>query len=285
MSRSSFRPLSSRIFGNCLVKNERDIIEETLSHAVRWCDRIFVFDNGSTDGTWEKVLELARTEPRIVPYKTDPKPFTNSLRLETFNQFRAECAPGDWWCRLDSDEIYIDDPREFLAAVPAHHHVVWSASFQFYYTEDEVARYRAAPDTFPPTGSALTSLRHYRCDYSEGRFFRYRPGLQWQSGSDPVHLGVVHPRRIRLRHYQYRTPSQITERLNLRRRVRSESGDILWENSVQTDWQQTVVPASSCRHIDEPNSFLIEESRLPQHVDSRWRRLFKYFMHGTRLWA
>ena len=71
-----------KIFGNCLVKNEADMIVETLRHAAHWCDRIFVFDNGSTDGTWEKVLELTKHEPRVVPFKSAAVPYRDSLRID-----------------------------------------------------------------------------------------------------------------------------------------------------------------------------------------------------------
>lgn len=56
-----------RIYSLCLVKDEADIIEYTLSRAAEWSHRIFVMDNGSTDGTWELVQRLARRLPGIVP--------------------------------------------------------------------------------------------------------------------------------------------------------------------------------------------------------------------------
>lgn len=54
-----------RIYAICLIKNEGDIIAECLLHALKFCDRIFVLDNGSTDGTWETVNALALQYPKI----------------------------------------------------------------------------------------------------------------------------------------------------------------------------------------------------------------------------
>ena len=34
-----------------LVKNEVDIVGYVLKKAQEWCDKIFILDNGSTDGT------------------------------------------------------------------------------------------------------------------------------------------------------------------------------------------------------------------------------------------
>lgn len=272
-----------KIFGNCLVKNEADIIEEVLRKAT-WCDRIYVFDNGSTDGTWEIVQRLAREQPRIVPFKSDPKPFRNDLRMETFNQFRHEASDGDWWCVLDADEIYIDDPREFLALVPRREHVVWAAYFQHYFTDADLAAYETDSRSYPPHRSAEIALRYYRCDYSEMRFFRHRRGLVWDYGSAPRHLGVVHPRRIRFKHYQYRSPPQIQLRLATRQLAMRQGCENFAEYSSETDWRQKVVPAKSCHNIDEPNPFVIEVDKIPPHLEPKLQRAAKLLLHGVRLW-
>lgn len=273
-----------RIFGNCLVKNEADIIEETLRHAARWCDRIFVFDNGSTDGTWGIVQQVAQQEPRIVPFKSAAVPFRNELRRETFNRFRTEAKEGDWWCVLDADEIYLDDPREFLAAVPRRHHVVWGAYFQHYFTDVDLAAWEADPAAYPPHRPAEQALRYYRCDYSEVRFFRHRDRLSWRDGSAPRHLGVVHPRRIRFKHYQYRSPPQIRLRLETRQEAMRQGCENFAEYCAEADWRRKVMPAASCRHADSPGAYTIEESALPRHLESPLRRGLKLAMHGSALW-
>lgn len=273
-----------KIFGNCLVKNEADMIVETLTHAARWCDRMFVFDNGSTDGTWEKVLDLARREPRVVPFKSAAVPYRDSLRMETFNRYRHECADGDWWCKLDADELYYDDPREFLAAVPHRHHVVWGVNFQFYFTDEDAARWEKNPQFYPPHAPAEQALRHYRCDYSEVRFFRYRPGLVWNTGSAPRHLGVVHPRRIRFKHYQYRSPEQINLRLKTRQQAMAEGCGTFQGYNNETDWRQKVVPAATCHSMDRPDPLQIEEAKLPRHLEKPHVRAAKLLLHGTGIW-
>lgn len=274
-----------RIFGNCLVKNEADMIVETLTHAARWCDRMFIFDNGSTDGTWEKVLDLAKREPRIVPYQSSPVPFRNSLRAETFAHYRAECRPGDWWCILDADELYEDNPPEFLSAVPTSHHVVWGVNFQHYFTDADAARAAADPLAFPPHTPAEQALRHYRCDYSEVRFFRYRPRLLWnQTSALPRHLGVVHPRRIRFKHYQYRSPEQIQLRLKTRQEAIAHGCENFSAYSSETDWRQKIVVTDTCHHAGTPNAYSIEEKNLPPHLERPLVRTIKRLMHGTGLW-
>ena len=48
----------------CPVKNEDDIIPQTLVHATQYGDQIFAIDNGSTDQTWDVVRALASTKRR-----------------------------------------------------------------------------------------------------------------------------------------------------------------------------------------------------------------------------
>ena len=105
-----------RIHGLMLVKDEADIVGATLEAAARWCDSIYVFDNGSSDGTWELIQAIAARDPRVVPYKQDAKPFRQSLRGEIFRQFRDRAHPGDWWCILDGDEFYACDVEGARAA-------------------------------------------------------------------------------------------------------------------------------------------------------------------------
>ena len=44
-----------------IVKNEFDIIRSVLSAAEEWANKIYIVDNGSTDGTWEAILSMAFT--------------------------------------------------------------------------------------------------------------------------------------------------------------------------------------------------------------------------------
>ena len=56
-----------KIFGIMLVKNEVDIVGHTLKEAQKWCDKIFILDNGSTDGTWELVNSMKNDV--VIPWK------------------------------------------------------------------------------------------------------------------------------------------------------------------------------------------------------------------------
>jgi hypothetical protein len=224
-----------KIHSVCLVKNEADIIVQSLTAAAQWSDHIYVYDNGSTDGTWEKVQALSRNLTAIVPFKQDDRPFDDTLRREPFDYFRGQSTPGDWWCAsLDADEFYIDSPRQFLPAIPAPFDVVWFACFQYYFTERDVARHAAHPERYGDDVPVEEKCRYYSVNWSEPAFFRYDTTLQW-TGRYPSPLKRSWPYRIRMKHYQYRSPAQIELRLRTRRPA-MDRGIFLHE--MQEDWSR-----------------------------------------------
>ena len=127
-----------KIHGICVAKNEVDIITQSLTEASNWCDFIYVYDNGSTDGTWEAVCQLAERISNVIPFNSEDKVFSEYLRGEVFNAYKANAREGDWWCRLDADEFYIDDPSVFLTHVGSAYDVAWAIHFQYYFTEQDV---------------------------------------------------------------------------------------------------------------------------------------------------
>jgi GT2 family glycosyltransferase len=270
-----------RILGLCLVKNEADIIRTSLRESLKWCDRIFVFDNGSTDGTWERVEEAAGADERVVAFKQDPRPFDDALRAEIFNAFRTEAETGDWWCRLDADEFYIDDPRAFLDAVPKRHHVVWCVWLQYFLTAGDLLHFNTDCDEAPPEITPERFPRYYQAVGGEPRFFRHRERLQWRSGAWPAHLGVVEPRRIRVKHVQYRSPAQIQRRLATRREA-AATGWQHFGHSTQETWREKIADAATLTLDQGDGVYTLDETALNRHLEPAWQRAVKLALHGNR---
>lgn len=198
-----------KIFAISVVKNEADVLAQSLKDASRWADKIFILDNGSTDGTWELAQSLA--SDKIVPWKRDTTPFYDGIRTQVYQEFKHLASEGDWWCfRLDADEFYVDDPRVFLAALPKNQHFVVTDTIQFRLTKEDFADGKA------PAG--IEDIRyHDKQTWSEARFFRHRPQMEWTPAMErPKRMGVTHPRRIKLRHYQFRSLDQIRQRVAVR---------------------------------------------------------------------
>lgn len=268
-------PKTGKIHCICLIKNEADIIEHLLRESSKWADFIYIYDNGSTDGTWEKVVALESN--KIIPWKQDDRAFRRSIRGEIFNEFKSRATSGDWWCCLDADEFFVENPRQFLSRVPSKDQVVWGISIEYYLTREDLR----AIDFKLPIEKVLPQLRSYKVENSELRFFRHRDGLVWkETDTWPTHLGLVHPTRIIYRHYKYRSPDQVRNRLNTRRVANSEH----WDSASQDDWIDRIESASDLQHDDRDGSYIYEESRLPKHLASPSRRLLKRFMHELHIW-
>ena len=137
-----------------VVKNEQDIIGPCLKSACSWSDFIYVYDGSSSDKTWEIVCSLKNSQ--IIPFKQHNRVFSEGLRADVFNAYKHNAHEGDWWCRLDADEFYIDDPRTFLASVKSRHQVVWAASIQYYLTHEDMATL----DFSLPMEQLLPGIRH-----------------------------------------------------------------------------------------------------------------------------
>lgn len=253
-----------KIHALCVVKNESDVIEETLRAAVRWCDAIYVLDNGSWDGTWEKIQSLAHRLPAVTPYRQDSRPFDDGVRGDILRHYLSRARRRDWWCVLDADEFYLDDPRHFLGAVPSHYDAVWLQLYTYLFTEEDLASYADHPPLYDDASRVLERLRHYVVgDYSELRFFRHSCAL---ADIPPVGAQRIYPKRIRLKHFPYRSPQQIQLRLETRREP-MRRGEFVHEKrsnwvpggvlepgparleQIPQSWEERVVASAHC-HLD-----------------------------------
>lgn len=207
-----------KIFSICLTHNESDILARTVRAALSWSDRIFIVDHQSSDETADVVKRLSQENERVEFVARCTGTFTNGFRAIPYQRYAHLATPGeDWWCRLDSDEIYIDDPRQFLAHVPRLFRSVYSASFQYYFTEKDAEQYEHEANRYLG-GNAADNLHYYLCNHSELRFMRHTgaPWPQSQGWPSAPYIFPVYPRRIQVRHLQYRYPEQIQQRLDVR---------------------------------------------------------------------
>lgn len=262
-----------KIFAILLVRDEADVVKSTILDAERWADRIFVVDNGSTDGTWEIVQSLANEI--VVPWKQDTRPFYVGMRAEIFNHFRHEAKPGDWWCKMDSDEFYIDDPRDFLSNVPWYYQLIAKKSIDYLITKQDLEEYDFSGD-FETDKSHLHYIKPV-C-WSEPRFFKYRENLIWQNDTEahyPYHAGVLDPNYILVRHYRCRSPQQMQKRLDLRNSLAVTKEGHSFRHVKEKDWHELLKDRSELV-LDSGN---IEQYRsMPLMNNLRqawWRNLHK----------
>jgi Glycosyl transferase family 2 len=271
-----------KIFSLCCVRDENDIVRETLQAALGWSDRIFIFDNGSVDGTWETVQDIASKSSKVEIVGHDNRTFTDELRGEIFESHRSVASPGDWWCRLDSDEIYIDDPARFLAGIPEKYGFVLSATLNYYFTDVDLQSYEQNPSEWLAR-PVPERLKFYQNNWSEPRFVRHRKDLDWTGLIWPDNRGRTFVSRIRLKHFPYRSPAQIARRLELRQRqvglfkheanrslatprdMRSDWADQYVKRATfeAASWQDRVRKAAECDIDLGDGAFIIRNELMP----------------------
>lgn len=249
--------MSFKIYSLLLVKNEADIIRESLLAAMKWSDKVIVMDNGSQDGTWEIVQELAQQHPSIIAFMQYTGVFRIGLRAKAFRAFRHEMTSNDWWCvRLDADEFFSEDPRAFLAQVPKKYHAVKKISTDYVLTKEDILAH-----TF--TGNFTIDrehITHYLPEKrKERRFMRHRPWLIWcEKWRYPHPIGHTANTYIAVDHYQYRSPQQMEKRFNTRQQAKKDGcGSFLHENG--SDWTDYLW---SQQQLDKQEKLLIHLPEL-----------------------
>ena len=260
-----------------LCKNEADVVGVCLQEATKWADYIYVYDGGSTDGTWEIVKKLNHSG--IIPWKQDAKVFREGLRAEVFNEFRHQSSKGDWWLQLNVDEFYIGNPKAFFSRVPRGQDLVWGIMAEYVLTEKDVA----AIDFSLPFEKVMPLLRYYYVAWSEPRAFRYRAGLIWnEDWAWPRHAGVVAKERIIYKHYPCRSPKQMQARWKARRE-NGERGLGGWKENTER-WRQTIKNSKEFMFDDGISPLKIDESALPRHLEAPYLRFARRVLHRCGIW-
>ncbi len=108
-----------KVVGLYLVRNEVDLIEVSLLHHFATAiDEAIVVDNGSSDGTLERVVSLAQSMP--IQVASEPGPYDQSARVTRMARLAARNG-ADWVLPIDADEFWIgvdDQVRAILADTP-----------------------------------------------------------------------------------------------------------------------------------------------------------------------
>ena len=234
-----------RFHGLMVVRDEEDIIEQSLTSTLSWIDSLYVIDTGSTDGTWEAILDRASKDQRICPVARRSMVFSELLRAELFDRFRHKFEDGDWVVKLDVDEFYHVSPPDFVTHfIREFETCVYLQWYFFRLTTQELRAYKSGlVDVSQDRRRPIEERRRFYklTEHSEPRMFKYRRAMKWScNGSFPHHAGYVAENRIPIRHYPHRDPEQMGARYALRslmKRYKSDAG-AHWNTD---DWKQDVV--------------------------------------------
>ena len=250
-ARSPGRTLARvKLYGIGTAKNEDDVIGDSIEHALGYCDKVIYIDNNSTDRTWDVINEKAAEHPgRVVAFAQITRPYVEGLREVIYNAFNdTELGANDWWMKLDADEFIAEDPRPVVdEAMAAGNDVIRAWHAQFYFTDVDLAAWeRGEEDTTLP----ITERRmYYRTNWRQVHLWKNVPGEVWRdlTRSIPEQTVRIHGRAVQNRHYQYRDPDQIAERLATR------MGLAEFPHVGSPEWNSVIRPAAK-RNKCEPGA-------------------------------
>lgn len=232
-----------KIYAIMVVKDEIDFVEAVLREAEKWASKIFILDNGSTDGTWELLQRLKNDV--ITPWKQDFGPYRRGFKGDVYSEFKGISEPGDWWAILDADEFFIEDPRAFLATVPKSYHIVCKKSLDYVFTTEDVEEL-----TFGENAEEnVKKLRYITTPcWTEPRFIRFRKSLVWGNSvldQYPKRGGVVYEKFILVKHYQYRSPAQMQKRLDNRNAIKAKQDGLVFRHVQEKNWKELLHPRAN----------------------------------------
>ena len=90
---------------NCIEQNYP--WEQSIKSLLGFCDEVIIVDGGSTDGTWEKLLDIQKADARVKPFQVLRD--WNDKRFALFNgqqkaEARERCTSDFCW-QVDIDEV------------------------------------------------------------------------------------------------------------------------------------------------------------------------------------
>jgi hypothetical protein len=266
-----------------VTRDSNDIIVQSLQEKVKWADQVYVYDTGSTDGTWDMVQEFAREDERVIPFKREAIVFQEGIRAYVFEAFRNRMEQGDWVVKSDEDEFYHVNPRDFVSEeLLKFDSAVWTQTYEFRLTEEEAATQMDGAALRSERCRPLAERRRYYVPlaYSEHRMCRYRPHMKWYpTDSFPKNAGIVARARIPMRHYPHRDILQLQQRVRLRDAMAKHLPAGAYPHWKCTSWQDFVVPndAKGLRYwkSGEP----LPDVWFDTHLAGQPKRLVQFVAH------
>jgi glycosyltransferase involved in cell wall biosynthesis len=261
-----------KLYGIWVAQNESDILRHTLEFHRRSgvFDRIFFYDLGSDDDT----LSIAREYGDIADVELRRVPYSGELRVTLIDEHRGRYAPGDWVAIIDSDELYVDDPRAAIRIAEAEGATrieTWQA--QYYFTDLDLAEWERRGPAFRAL-SAYERLKHYVINWSEMRFYKVLPR---PAGRSVIELeGKLASAKLTNRHYPFRSPEQIREKVRVRLANRRTGLNTQYQ-IFSEDWRCYVVDHALLHRDDGELRF-----GVPEGVD--WKAFYNFWANDSASW-
>jgi glycosyltransferase involved in cell wall biosynthesis len=266
-----------RLFGVCFVKNEEDIIVDSVTHAAQFCDKVFVVDNASTDRTWDVVKEL--NLGNVVPICSKDFLFRDHLRLRFMDTKKEELGTNNWWYMFDADEFLFEDPFSAIAVAEEEGaDCIGVEIINFLLTKDE-----ANEGNKSCRQESWRDCKYY-VPYASGTVKLFKNTRYIDYGTYayiPLGLTKECSRRLIMKHYPHRSLAQLAKRVDIR------YGNPEFESECRrgTDLEQyTIDPiiTPGLHRCDKENGLDLTGGFhiiVPRLGESKWDRTFSAIIH------
>ena len=111
------RRIAGSVWAVLMVKNEIDVVERTIRHLLnQGVDGVLVADNGSTDGTLERLQHLAREDARVFVGLDREPAYYQAAKMDYLARAAAR-AGADWITPVDADELWFGGEGRLVDAL------------------------------------------------------------------------------------------------------------------------------------------------------------------------
>lgn len=178
------------LFGSVVVKNESSrYLEKCLEHNSKVFDKLFVFDDRSTDDTVkiaERFADVVVVRPDSVPSFLEHE---GKFRKGAWDAFVESMSPvvGDWVWSFDADEFIVSKTGDVSSAV--------ASALEVAAQMNAVGVVVPFPEVFKVDGSGVwVRVDGFWGQVKGPRLFKFRDGAVWSDkpmgcGSEPRYVG------------------------------------------------------------------------------------------------
>lgn len=132
-----------RLIGMLMIRDEDDVLGDSLAAASRWFDRIYVLDGTTDQVRVERTDAILASVPEVAWHARDadwfPGGITDGARQILLERIRRDHGFDNWIGLLHADEFLDQDPRPMLAArhPSTHPSLRVRVAHTFLHVEDE----------------------------------------------------------------------------------------------------------------------------------------------------